>query len=115
MNVADIPFYRFLGLRLNGSVLTLQADPRYQNHLGAVHASAQFSLAEAASGQWLLAKFGGMAGDYLAVVRQVELKYRRQAAGELTAMADVSPENAERFQDSLERRGRASIEVQVRI
>jgi len=75
MNVADIPFNRFLGLRLNGSVLTLPVDPRYQNHLGAVHASAQFSLAEAASGQWLLAKFGGRAADYLAVVRQVELKY----------------------------------------
>ena len=51
MNVADVPFNRFLGLRLNGSVLALPADPKYQNHLGGVHASAQFSLAEAASGQ----------------------------------------------------------------
>ena len=85
MNVADIPFNRFLGLRLNGSFLTLPADPKYQNHIGAVHASAQFSLAEAASGQWLLTKFGDAAADYLAVVRHVEVKYRRQALGELTA------------------------------
>jgi hypothetical protein len=31
MNVVDIPFNRFLGLQLNGSVLTLPADPKYQN------------------------------------------------------------------------------------
>jgi acyl-coenzyme A thioesterase PaaI-like protein len=88
-----------LGLPL-GSVLTLPADPKYQNHLGAVHASAQFSLAEAASGQWLLAKFGDAAADYLAVVRHVEVKYRRPALGELTAKAEVAPEEAERFRDT---------------
>ena len=115
MNVADIPFNRFLGLRLNGSFLTLPADPKYQNHIGAVHASAQFSLAEAASGQWLLAKFGDAAADYLAVVRHVEVKYRRPALGELTAKAEVAPEEAERFRDTLERRGRAAIEVHVQV
>ena len=115
MNVADIPFNRFLGLRLNGSVLTLPADPKYQNHIGAVHASAQFSLAEAASGQWLLAKFGDAAADYLAVVRHVEVKYRRPALGELTAKAEVAPEEAERFRDTLERRGRAAIEAHVQV
>jgi acyl-coenzyme A thioesterase PaaI-like protein len=104
-----------LGLRLNGSVLVLPADPKYQNHFGAVHVSAQFSLAEAASGQWLLDKFGDAAADYLAVVRQVEIKYRRPANGELTAKTEVSSEEAERFRDTLERRGRASIEVRVRV
>jgi len=54
MNVAAIPFNRFLGLRADGVSLTLPADPNYQNHLGTVHAGAQFALAEAASGQWLL-------------------------------------------------------------
>jgi acyl-coenzyme A thioesterase PaaI-like protein len=115
MNGADIPFNRFLGLRLNGSVLVLPADPKYQNHVGAVHASAQFSLAEAASGQWLLGKFGDEAADYLAVVRHAEVKYRRPALGELTAKAEVSPEEAERFRDTLERRGRATIEVHVQV
>ena len=115
MNVADIPFNRFLGLRLNGSVLALPADPKYQNHIGMVHASAQFALAEAASGQWLLTKFGDAAPDYLAVVRQVEVKYRRPATGELTAKAEVFPEEEQRFRDTLERRGRAAIEVHVQV
>ena len=115
MNVADIPFNRFLGLRLDGSVLALPADPKYQNHVGAVHASAQFSLAEAAGGQWLLAKFGDEVADYLAVLRRAEVKYRRPALGELNAEVEVSPEQAERFRDTLQQRGRAAIEVHVQV
>src|ERR1035438_8092756 len=58
MDVSAIPFNRFLGLRAGDTALTLPADPKYHNHLGTVHAGAQFSLAEAASGQWLLDRFG---------------------------------------------------------
>ena len=115
MNVADIPFNRFLGLRADGCVLALPADAKYQNHLGTVHAGAQFALAEAASGQWLLGRFGDAAGDYLAVVRHVDLKYRRPATGELVARAEVSEDEARQFRDTLERRGRASIEVRVQV
>jgi len=115
MNVADIPFNRFLGLRLDGSVLTLPADRKYQNHLGTVHAGAQFSLAEAASGEWLLGRFGDAAQDYLAVVRHAEVQYRRPATGELTAKAGVSSGEADRFRDTLERRGRAAIQVPVEV
>jgi acyl-coenzyme A thioesterase PaaI-like protein len=113
MKVTDIPFNRFLGLRSDGSLLTLPADLNYHNHLGTVHAGAQFSLAEAASGHWLLAKFGDAAPDYLAVVRHVDLKYRRPAIGELIAKAGAAPEEEERLRDTLERRGRATIEVPV--
>jgi len=113
MNVADIAFNRFLGLRSDGSAVTLLADAKFQNHVGTVHAGAQFSLAEAASGQWLLGKFGEAATDHLAVVRRADIKYRRPAVGQLTAKADVPPEEAERFRETLERRGRAAIEVRV--
>jgi acyl-coenzyme A thioesterase PaaI-like protein len=115
MNVTDIPFNRFLGLRSDGCVLSLPADAKYVNHLGTVHAAAQFALAEAASGQWLLGRFGDAASDYLAVVRHADVKYRRPASGELTARADVPPEEAEQFRETLERRGRASIEVRVQV
>jgi acyl-coenzyme A thioesterase PaaI-like protein len=115
MNVADIPFNRFLGLRSDGSVLLLPADAKYRNHLGTVHAGAQFSLAEAASGQWLLARFGDAAADYLAVVRHVDVKYRRPASGELTAKAEVPDEAARQFRETLDRRGRAAIEVAVQV
>jgi acyl-coenzyme A thioesterase PaaI-like protein len=115
MNVAAIPFNRFLGLRADGAILTLPADPNYQNHLGTVHAGAQFALAEAASGQWLLSRFGAEAAANPAVVRHADVKFRRPAAGELIAQADVAPEEAERFLETLSRRGRAAIEVHVRV
>ena len=115
MNVADIPFNRFLGLRSEDSVLTLPADARYDNHIGTVHASAQFALAEAASGQWLLDTFGAEATDYLAVVRRVEVKYRRPATGALSAKAEVAAGEADRFRETLAQRGRAAIEVRVQV
>ena len=115
MTVADLPFNRLLGLRLDGSVVALPADPKYHNHIGRVHASAQFSLAEAASGQWLLTQFSDAAVEYLAVVRQVELKYRRPAVGELRAKVEVTAEEAEQFRVALERRGRATIELNVQV
>ena len=115
MNVTAIPFNRFLGLRADGAILTLPADPNYQNHLGTVHAGAQFALAEAASGQWLLTRFGAEAAGNLAVVRHADVKFRRPATGELTAQAEVAPDEAERFLDTLTRRGRAAIEVRVRL
>lgn len=115
VNVAAIPFNRFLGLRADGADLILPADPNYQNHLETVHASAQFALAEAASGQWLLSRFGAEAAANLAVVRHADVKFRRPATGELTARADASPDEAERFLDTLSRRGRAAIEVRVRL
>ena len=115
MNVTAIPFNRFLGLRADGTTLTLPADANYQNHLGTVHAGAQFALAEAASGQWLLNRFGGEAASNLAVVRHADIKFRRPATGELRAQADVAPDEADRFLDTLSRRGRAAIEVRVRL
>ena len=115
MDVSAIPFNRFLGLRAGDTALTLPADPKYHNHLGTVHAGAQFSLAEAASGQWLLDRFGEAAADYAAVVRHADVKFRRPATGELTAQAGAPPEEAERFPETLTRRGRASIEVRVQI
>jgi len=73
VDVSSIPFNRFLGLRADGAILTLPADANYLNHLGTVHASAQFALAEAASGQWLLGRFGAEAAGNLAVVRHADV------------------------------------------
>jgi acyl-coenzyme A thioesterase PaaI-like protein len=78
MHVSAIPFNRFLGLRAGETALTLPAEPKYHNHLGTVHAGAQFALAEAASGQWLLDRFGEAAADYVAVVRRPDVKFRSE-------------------------------------
>jgi acyl-coenzyme A thioesterase PaaI-like protein len=115
MDVAAIPFNKFLGLQAGEGTLTLPADPKYLNHLGTVHAGAQFTLAEAASGQWLLGRFGAAAAEYAAVVRHADIKFRRPASGELTTRASAEPGEAERFLETLTRRGRATIEVRVQV
>jgi acyl-coenzyme A thioesterase PaaI-like protein len=115
MDVSAIPFNRFLGLRAGETAVVLPADPKYLNHLGTVHAGAQFSLAEAASGQWLLDRFGAAAAEYAAVVRRADVKFRRPAAGELTTQANAAAGEAERFLETLTRRGSATIEVRVQV
>ena len=55
------------------------------------------------------------ASGYLAVVRHVDVEYRRPATGGLFAKTEVAAEDMERFRDTLARRGRAVIEVRVEV
>lgn len=61
MDITQIPFNKFIGIRKCPSPdkgqLMLQASEQYTNHLNTVHASAQFALGEAASGEFLLQRF----------------------------------------------------------
>lgn len=56
MKVTELPYNKFIGIkkaRDSGYLLKLDESPDYLNHLGNVHAGAQLSLAEAASGEYL--------------------------------------------------------------
>ena len=66
MDVTKLPFNHLIGIELGdpGSdfLISLPDDVKYTNHLGTVHASALFAVAEAASGLFLLRHFGADAG-----------------------------------------------------
>ena len=50
MNVLNLPFNKILLIKksdLPDTILMLEDQVKYQNHLGTVHASAQYALAEA--------------------------------------------------------------------
>ncbi len=89
MRATDLAYNRALDIRdaPAGAVhlLELPFAPRVQNHLGTMHAAAQFSLAEAASADCLQRNFGRDLPDVVAVVRGVEVRYRRPAGGDLLA------------------------------
>jgi len=55
MKTIEIPFNKFVGISRSESqengLLELKDDENLKNHLGTVHASAQFALAEACSGE----------------------------------------------------------------
>lgn len=91
MTITDIAFNRLIGLQREpaGSAyaVSLPAGSQYHNHLGIVHAAALFAVAEAASGDYMLTHFGDRAGEFIAVVRRVEMKYRKPAHGKVLGRA----------------------------
>jgi len=116
MKVTDIPFNSHVGIRENGDgSLEIAGSDNLLNHLGTVHASAQFALAEAAGGAFLKARFPELEGKVVPVVRASEVKFRKPASGALSAHASVSGEAAESFLAQLERKGRGLITVSVDI
>ena len=76
MQLSEIPFSHFVGLKKSekdGVLLELPASPKYYNHIGTVHASAQFTLAETASGFIMQDAFHDLADEVIAVVRKAEV------------------------------------------
>jgi acyl-coenzyme A thioesterase PaaI-like protein len=94
-------------------LLELPFVPLVHNHLGTMHAAAQFSLAEAASAECLQRRFGAAVGPVFAVVRGVEVKYRRPATGDLLAFGRPDEATAANLLAELESRGRANAVILI--
>jgi hypothetical protein len=84
----------------------------YRNHLDTVHASAQFALAEATSGHFLLNEFSELT-DIVPVVRKVEIKYKKPATGCVYSKAKFFETEKDEVLAALGQRGRAILKVEV--
>jgi acyl-coenzyme A thioesterase PaaI-like protein len=119
LDIIEVPFNSFIGIeRASQSsevLLKLSNSPNYKNHLDTVHASVQFALAEACSGEYLLSRFNGNSSDYVPVVRRVEVKYKKPATGEIYAKAQVSDDEFQRFINALQAKSRAMLSISVDI
>lgn len=118
MNVLNLPFNKVLLIKksdLPGTILMLEDHERYQNHLGTVHASAQYALAEASSGEILERNFGDWNGAYFPVVRRVEVKYKNPAKGRLFSEGFIDADRAMKAKQELSEKGRALVDVMVKI
>jgi len=119
MDITEIPFNRFVGITRTDpsdtALLQLYKSEHLDNHLNTVHASAQFALAEAASGECLLHKFKDItsASSFIPVVRDVQVKYRKPAMGTLRASANISDADTAKAMETLSKKGRAIISVEV--
>jgi uncharacterized protein DUF4442 len=81
-----LPFNSFVGIQLaddTAHLLRLPSGKQYLNHLGTVHASAQLTLAEASSSEFLLRHFGSVDG-IIPVVRRMDAKFRKPASRSIT-------------------------------
>ena len=115
MDVTKLPFNHFIGLKISdkiGSLLMLDNRTEYRNHLDTVHASAQFALAEATSGHFLLNEFSELT-DIVPVVRKVEIKYKIPATGNIFSKAKFLETRKEEVLEALNQRGRAMLKVGV--
>lgn len=119
MNVTEIPFNQSLGLQLappgSDFILTLPENPALQNHIGTVIAAAQFALAEAASGEFLLQHLGRETNGVFAALRHAEVKYRRAAHGELRARGRLETGTPGELLATLEHQGRAMPSIWIEV
>jgi acyl-coenzyme A thioesterase PaaI-like protein len=117
--VTDLPFSQALGLQLAPAgaphLLELPHTAVTKNHVGTAHAAAQFALAEAASAACLQRAFPTLAGQVFAVVRGVQLKYRRAGTGTLYAFARPDEFTAANLVTDLQTRTRTTATVLVEL
>ena len=119
MDITEVPFNKFVGIARPegepGYLLQLCDSTDYENHLGTVHASAQLALAEAASGEYLMQQFPELGASVLAVVRRMEAKFRNPLKGKVMSRARISKEEADKFTELFQTKGRGLIGVEVEV
>lgn len=112
--VLGVPFNRHLRLEGAGEWLALDLHDEVTNHLGTMHAGALFTLGEAASGLCAVRALGGEFVEARAVTRSASIEFRRPAVGRIRTLAEPL-QSAEETLELLEREGRASLDVAVKL
>lgn len=117
LRATDLAYNQALGIRYAppdaAHLLELPFGPLVQNHLKMVHAAAQFSLAEAASAECLQRHYGVALGEVFAVVRGVEVKYRKAATGDLLAYGTPDDFTREHLRAEMTARGRSKAVILI--
>jgi len=116
MEILNIPFVNKTGIRRtdNGRLQLPYSEDVY-NHLQTIHASAQFCLAETASGDYLQLAFPDLADSVVPVLRDAQVKFKKPAVKTIEAFPSVEQAAVLKFREQFENKGRASICVHVQI
>lgn len=116
MNVIEIPFVKKVGItKAKDNKLELAFTADTLNHLETMHASAQFTLAETASGQFLQTLFPDLADKVIPVLRDAKVKFKKPAVNKVIAYPSISDEEKEKFNSQFSRKGRSSITIDVEL
>jgi acyl-coenzyme A thioesterase PaaI-like protein len=119
--VQAVPFNQVLGITIahiapESVEVVLPEAPERRNHVGTVHAAAQFGLGEATSGTLVVAAFGDLFQQGIVpLAAKAMITYRKAASGELRGTAFLSLQEQQRIRDEVvrEKRSRFTLPVQL--
>jgi Putative thioesterase (yiiD_Cterm). len=114
LDVLEIPFVKHVGIEKD-SELKLNVRDELKNHIQTIHASAQFTLAETASGACLMEEFPQYKEEVIPMLRSSTVKYKSPATSMLRAKATLTKEAKEKFLRQFEGRGQGVIAVEVEL
>ncbi|ADV67775.1 DUF4442 domain-containing protein [Deinococcus maricopensis] len=115
-----IPMNRTLGVHITGVGVgradgTCAVRPDIQNHIGTIHAAAQFCLAEAVSGAACAGAFVAHLDGATPLIEKLETHYVAIARGDVTAHAEAEPADVASAQAAYAQDGKARLLVPVRV
>jgi uncharacterized protein (TIGR00369 family) len=118
--IEQMPYNAMVGVRIlemdGGRARgALAARTEVGNHVGTMHAGAQFSLIEAVSGAAVSSAFLDLLGRAVPLAQGAELTYRRPARGDVVAEASMAAEEIARVRAELDSQGRSRFDVQVTV
>jgi acyl-coenzyme A thioesterase PaaI-like protein len=107
-----VPFNKTLGIEIvdmtpNEVTLRLPLRPELANHVGSMHAAAQYGLGEAASGALNMLIFGEQLLHLIPLTKTAQIEYRRPSQGDLLARAELSDEAIQQVRDAFAKEKRA--------
>ena len=112
----NVPLVRHLGIEeKDEKTLKLACHTPVQNHIGTIHAAAQFALAATQSGLYLSSVFPQYKGKFLPLLRSSSVKYKHPASSEIYAVALAKDEDLKKFETQFIKKGRATISVEVKV
>jgi uncharacterized protein (TIGR00369 family) len=110
-----IPFVKKVGVRVGEATSTkvrleLPHDASNLNPMGILHAGATFTLAETCAAAICLTALGGRA---MFIGKAVDIRFRRPGKGDLVAVAQLTPADAQRILDGVARDGKLDAPITV--
>jgi thioesterase domain-containing protein len=84
-----------------------------ENHIGSMYAGALFTLAEIPGGALFLTSFD--ASKFYPIVKEMNLRFRRPATGDIVVEARLSDEEIERLQNEAQANGKAEYVLELQL
>ncbi|MHC4566907.1 MAG: PaaI family thioesterase [Planctomycetota bacterium] len=115
MNVEELPFNKLIGLKDSVQSVELDCAEKHMNHVGTVHATVIFGIAEACSGKFIIEHLSQDFPEGIAVTRGADIRYRNPGTGQIEAKVTGCEPPVESVIERLRRRGIAKISVEVEV